>query len=136
MNLIAEGTNISEVNSYAPQFENGSTGELRLYFDRSLTEGEIASLRQSLGTPETQITDIQHDSGVVSVKFQRVVQSVGQILLIGTILIGGFLAWQLLKGTVDFMEQLGKLAPYILGGLALWLLLGRKKQEPVRQRRR
>ena len=81
MNLIDEGTNLSEIPHYSGK------GQLRIYLSRDLTELEFAAIASQYVT--------RYDARIIEIDFDRNVP---------TLVLDGVIGWQLFSiGNVDWV---------------------------------
>ena len=124
--LIAEelSNSISSLPNYEVYFSEGDTGELRLYLERPLYQGEIDQLEQQILSQGVVLTEpIMQDTRIVSIKFQKTIAPLVIIAIAIVAVITGLLGWQIWK-SVQLGVPLWLWA--IAGGAVLYLLLSSK----------
>jgi len=125
MNLIAEGTDISELEKQEPRFAEGEKGELRFYIEKSLTKEQLNQLEQDILAQGVYLTEpIKQDARIIFINFEK---RIAPLIIIGGAIIaaiGGaaFLGWQLSKAPLGIPWWL-----WVVGGGALLYLLFRTK---------
>jgi len=129
LKLIGEnlGQDLSTLSQYEAYFNEGDTGELRVYLDRQLSQDEINQLEYELCSQEVVLTEpIAQDARILVIKFQK---AIAPLLIIGgaiVAIVGVVLGWQIFK-----LTQWGiPLWTILIGGAALFYLLFR---EPVKK---
>jgi len=133
MTIIGENLtgNITSLPSYEKYFQEGETGELRLYLSSPISQFDIERLEQDILNQGVVLTaPITQDANILSIKFQKAIAPL-VIIAIAAGAVGlvasGLVGWQIFKTT-----QAGvPLWVWGIGGVALLYLLLRS--EPAKQ---
>ena len=96
MRLVAQGQCVEDMSRADSLFQEGESGEVRLYLSRPLTSVELTNLDKKLRESGAVLTGpIQQASTVVSIPFQK---ELPFLILLAPLAAGlGVLGWQLLK---------------------------------------
>ncbi len=122
MNLIAEGTNLSELEACESLLSEGQNGQVRLYLDRSITPLELQQVEDTIVGQGVVLTQpIQAAETIMVISFQKAIAPlaiiVGAVGLVAAVVLG----WQLMSnflGIPVWMWLVG-------GGLLVWALARR-----------
>ena len=121
--LVAEGSNLSELPLQESRLQEGETGEVRLYFSRELSQDELNRLQTEILTRGATLTGpITQVSRVVIIPFQKQLGPLAIIALAVAGIVGAtLLGWQLLgEGTSVW--------PWLLAGGVLLIFLATRKR--------
>ena len=113
--LVAQGSDLSELPKYESLFSEGDRGELRLYLEQPATQEELQEM-QDIGVVLTE--PIAQDAGVMVIKFEKRVAPL--VIFAGAILVA-VVGWQLLK-TVSEVP----IWAWVAGAIGVVMLLRRK----------
>lgn len=128
--LIGEniGTDIVKLADVEPLLNEGDTGEMRAFVDGYLRDEELAFLQYKIQSQGVVLTEpIFQDSGMVVIRFRKMI---APLLIIGGAVIavvGGLLGWQIFKTTVAGVSLW---VWAIVGGALLYYMM---TSEPVKQ---
>lgn len=106
MNLIAEGTSLDSLPQAESYLAEGDSIEVRLYLEKPLAPGELASLESELRSQGVDLASITSESTIVSIKARvallPLVPIAAVIALLG-VTVGG---WQLFSSGSNFILPL------------------------------
>lgn len=81
MKIVAEGQSLDEMLNYSSLLPEGSSGEVRLYLDRQLTQSELDSLQQNLLAQGVTLTaPISIVSRVLIIPYKKMFDPLGAIV--------------------------------------------------------
>ena len=127
LKLIGESLSgdLNTLSGYESYFNEGDTGELRLYLNNELSQERIDTLEREICNQGVMLTaPIIQDARILVIKFQK---AIAPLLIIGgaiVVIIGSVIGWQVFRST-----QLGvPIWVWILGGVTIgYIILRRKK---------
>ena len=96
MKLVAQGEEVQYLGSVERLFQEGESGEVRLYLNRTLSEPELTNLRQDIKAKGgVLVGEIRQVGGIASIRFRK---ELPFLLLLVPLLAGaGVVGWQVLK---------------------------------------
>ena len=123
MKLVAESLsgNLDTLASYEP-FNEGDTGELRVYLEKTLSQEEIVKLETKICNQGAILTEpLVQDARILVIKFKK---AIAPLPIIAGVLAGiAVLGWQLFSETTPI-----PLWAWVLGGFVIgYTVLRRKK---------
>jgi len=100
MELVAEGTSLTDLSSLDSMFKEGETGVVRIFLTDDMSVGDIAELERQLVEEGVVLTaPIAQDARVLEIHFQK---ASFPLLIIAALVAGaalvGIFGWQLFSG--------------------------------------
>jgi hypothetical protein len=130
MELVAENltSDIGSISTYESKYNEGDTGELRVYVSQPLSEYQVQEIEKNILSQGVVLTSpVQYGNGMLIVNFQK---AIAPLLIIGGIIaaiVAGVVGWQIFKTT-----QMGvPIWVWCIGGVAILYLLLRS--EPAKK---
>ena len=127
MQLISESLtpNLDTLTDNEVFFNEGDTGELRLYVDQTLSQEVIKHLESEICSQGVMLTaPITQDARIVVIKFQKAIAPLIIIAGVVGVTIAGLLGWQLFK-----VSALGlPLWAWVAGGIAAIYAISRRSK--------
>ena len=100
--LVAEelSSDLSSLQNYEVFFNEGDTGELRLYLSDELYQGDIIELENMITEQGVILTEpIRQYARILSIKFKKEIAPLLIIVGAVVVVVGGLLGWQIFKTT-------------------------------------
>ena len=120
MNLIAEGLSLAELEACESLLPEGQKGEVRIYFDRSLTPSEVQQIANEILAEGVVLTgSVKTVDGILAISFQKMLAPLAIIVaVVGGLAIATILGWQLMSDFVGIPVWMW----IVGGGLLVWAL--------------
>lgn len=129
--LEAEGTDIDSLIATLESLPVGQERELRLYMPQTLSETELAALRDGFTSQGFQVLSVTQEMDIVSVLLKKASQGVAGVSGIGWLWLlalpfAAFFGWQIFKTTQEVHGIFSSIPSIVwiigAGALAYWLV--------------